>query len=187
MRGFFAIPCLLLIGSCAYSADPVQALRFEGVWKLNGPDPAHSRLEFQVNGDSISATLYHPNPLSLSDIQIQGDRFTASYLDEFAARRVLTGQLRGSRLELSFGSRDSSGPVMYSGSRIAPSEIQAVHHQVGGTLNTSGKSGSVELNLHGHTIVLSGGVDGNCVSGSVGSDGKGVSMNGCLSVSKAQP
>jgi hypothetical protein len=30
-------------------------------------------------------------------------------------------------------------------------------------------------------------MEGNCVSGSFGADGKGASMNGCLSVSKHAP
>jgi hypothetical protein len=187
MRRFFALSCLLFIGACAYASEPVQALRFEGVWKLNGPDPAKSKLEFQVNGDVISATYFHPYPSALSDIQIDGDRFTASYLDDFAARRVLTGQLRGSRLELSFAPQEGRAPVTYSGSRIAPSPAQGVHHQMGGSFNTSGKGGSGEFVLNGHTIVFSGGIEGNCASGSVGADGKGASMNGCLSISKSKP
>ncbi|MGI8743487.1 MAG: hypothetical protein ACR2NN_13140 [Bryobacteraceae bacterium] len=187
MRWFFAAPSLLLICGFVCAAEPVQALRFEGLWKLNGPDPARSKLDFQVNGDAITATYYHPYPSALSDIQIDGDRFTASYLDEFASRRTVTGQLKGSRLELTLGPLDSRDSVSYSGSRIAPQQARGMRQQVGGSFNTSGKSASGEFVLNGHSIVFSGGMEGNCVSGSVGADGKGASMNGCLSISKSKP
>lgn len=187
MRGFFAASCLILAGSFLCSAEPVQALRFEGLWKLNGPDPVRSKLDFQVNGESVTATFYHPYPSALSDIQIDGDRFTASYFDEFASRRILTGRLKGARLEVSLGPVEGRDRAIYSGSRIAPEQAQGMRHQMGGSFNTAGKGASGEFNMNGHTIVFSGGVEGNCVSGSVGADGKGASMNGCLSVSKSKP
>lgn len=183
----FLIPCLFFLGALACLGQPVQALRFEGVWKLNGPGPVPSRLEFQVNGDSISATYYHPYPSDLSDIQIGGDQFTASYLDEFASRRALTGRLRGSTLELALAPVEGGAPVVLAGTRIAPNHARGVNQRVGGSFNKSGKSANGEFTFNGHNVVFSGGMEGNCVSGSFGADGKGASMNGCLSVSTHKP
>ncbi len=187
MSRFLAAHCILLMSPVLWSGEPVQAYRFEGVWKLNGPDPQRSKLEFQVNGDSISATYFHPYPSALSDIQIEGDRFNASYLDEFAAKRSITGQLKGSTLELALAPAEGRDPVIYSGTRIPPNPASGTRHQVGGSFNKSGKSASGEFNVNGHNIVFSGGMEGSCVSGSVGADGKGVAMNGCLSVSTHKP
>src|ERR1700760_1810668 len=95
--GFWASGVLLV--TCL--AQPIDALRFEGSWKLTGPDNLRNcKLEFQVTGDAYTATYYHPFPTALSDIQIQGDSFTAWYLDDYGSRVNLTAQLRGSALEL---------------------------------------------------------------------------------------
>lgn len=188
MRWIFVSSCALLFSGFLCSAEPVQALRFEGLWKLNSPDAVTSRLEFQVNGDNVDATYYHPFPSALSDIRIAGDQFTATYLDEFASTRILTARLRGTTLELIVEPRDGQRPVMYAGSRIAPGPARAgTHQRVGGSFNTSGKSANGEFVFNGHQVVFAGGMEGNCVSGSVGADGKGASMNGCLSVSKSRP
>src|ERR1051326_2934446 len=79
---WFLLPLSLLASSFICTAEPIHALRFEGLWKLNSPDPRF-KLEFQVNGETITATYYHPFPSALSDIHIQGDSFSAWYLDEY--------------------------------------------------------------------------------------------------------
>ena len=187
MRWILLAPATLLF-SGLMSGEPVQALRFEGLWKLNGPDALKSRLEFVVSGENIDATYFHPFPSTLSDIRIQGDQFTATYLDEFASTRALTARLRGATLELIVEPRDGQHPVMYAGSRIPPDPARAgTHQRVGGSFNTSGKSANGEFVFNGHSVVFSGGMEGNCASGSVGADGKGASINGCVSVSKSRP
>ena len=188
MRWIFLAPCALLFSGLVCSGEPVQALRFEGMWKLNGPDARISRLEFVVSGENIDATYFHPFPSTLSDIRIQGDQFTATFLDEFASARTLTARLRGALLELIVEPRDGQRPGMYAGSRIPPDPARAgVHQRVGGSFNKDGKSANGEFVFNGHTVVFSGGVEGNCASGSVGADGRGASMNGCISVSKSRP
>ncbi len=187
MRWTHLAGCALLFSSFLCSGEPVQALRFEGMWKLNGPEALKSRLEFQVNGENIDATYFHPFPSTLSDIQIQGDQFTATYLDEFASTRTVTARLRGATLELIVEPRDGQRPILYAGSRIPPDPARGTHQRVGGSFNTSGKSANGEFVFNGHTVVFSGGMEGNCVSGSFGADGKGASMNGCLAISKSKP
>ena len=176
---------ILLAGGFICVGQPIQALRFEGLWKLNGP--TQSKLDFQVNGDTITATYYHPQPSTLSDVQIEGDRFSAWYLDEFASRVNMIGQLEGSSLRLIVEPPGGRAPVNFSASRIAPDQYRGAPRRVSGSLNTSGKSANGEFNFGGHNVVFSGGMEGNCVSGSFGADGKGASMNGCLSVSKHTP
>jgi hypothetical protein len=84
--------------------------------------------------------------------------------------------------------RDGQRPLVYAGSRIPPGPARTgTHQRVGGSFNTSGKSANGEFVFNRHTVVFSGGMEGNCVSGSVGADGKGASMNGCLSVAKSKP
>src|SRR5205823_3822190 len=114
MRCLFLAACLLLVSGVASPGEPIPALRFEGLWKLNGPDSFKPKLEFQVAGDSISATYYHPFPSALYDIQIEGDRFTAWYLDEFGSTVNLTAQLRGSELQLALAP-EGRPPLIYSG------------------------------------------------------------------------
>lgn len=186
MRRIVAAACLIVAGVGACAAQPVAALRFEGLWKLNGPDPRW-KLDFEVNGDAVSATYYHPFASALSDIQIDGDRFTATYLDEFASRRMLWGQLRGSRLEVTAGGGEGREAATYIGARIAPQQAPGMRHQAGGSFSSSGKSASGEFTFNGHAVVFAGGLEGNCVSASVGADGKGTSVNGCLSISKSKP
>jgi hypothetical protein len=188
MRCLVSASGVLFFSGFLCFGEPVQALRFEGLWNLNGPDALKPKLDFQVNGENIDATYYHPFPSTLSDIQIQGDQFTATYLDEFASSRTLTARLRGNTLEVAVEPRDGQRPLVYAGSRIPPGPARTgTHQRVGGSFNTSGKSANGEFVFNRHTVVFSGGMEGNCVSGSVGADGKGASMNGCLSVSKSKP
>src|SRR5258708_1109886 len=143
MRCLFVSACVLLAGGLICAGQPIQALRFEGLWKLNGPN--QNKLEFQVNADIITATYYHPHPSALSDIQIEGDRFTASYLDEFASRITVIGQLEGSGLKLTLEPQDGRTPMAYSGVRIAPEQARGTQHRVSGNLNTGPKSASGEF------------------------------------------
>lgn len=185
MSRFLASACVILFSSWICLGQPIQALRFEGVWKLNGPN--QNKLDFQVNGETITATYFHPYPSALSDVQIAGDRFTAWYLDEFASKVTVIGQLEGSTLKLIVEPPGGRAPVTFAGSRIAPDQSRATSHRASGSFNKSGKSANGEFTMGDHSVVFSGSVEGNCVSGSVGADGKGASMNGCLSVSKHTP
>lgn len=166
-------------------AQPLQALRFEGLWKLNGPN--QNKLDFRVNGEIINATYYHPFPSVLSDVQIEGDRFSAWYLDEFASKVTLVGQLEGSTLKLVVDPPGGRAPVIFTGSRIASEPSRGTPHRVSGSFNKSGKSANGEFSVGGHSVVFSGAIEGTCIAGSVGADEKGASMNGCLSVSKHAP
>ena len=125
MRWLVITSGLLLVSSLTCLGEPIHALRFEGVWKLDGADP-RAKLEFQVNGETITATYFHPFPSVLSDIHIEGDSFTAWYLDEFGSRVNLTAQLRGSELQLALAP-DGRPPRILSGSRIAPQPSRATH------------------------------------------------------------
>jgi hypothetical protein len=185
MKRLFASVCVLLASGFICAAQPIQALRFEGLWKLNGPN--QNKLDFQVNGETITATYYHPYPSALSDVQIEGDRFSAWYLDEFASKVVLIGQLEGSALKLIVEPPGGRAPVTFSGSRIAPEQSGGTPHRFSGSLNKSGNATNGEFTVFGHSIVFSGAKDGNCFSGSFGADGKGASMSGCLSVSNHTP
>ena len=175
----------LLLMTCL--AQPLDALRFEGLWKLDGPNTVKSpKLEFQVNGDSYTATYYHPFPSALSDIHIEGDSFTAWYLDDFGSRVNLTARLRGTEIEIALAP-EGRPPLLLSGVRVAPEPYRRETQQrVSGTFNKSDKGASGEFVAGGHSFVFSGYVDGNCVSGSVGKDGKGVAVNGCVSVSRTK-
>src|SRR5438270_2284059 len=170
MKRLFASVCVFLASGLIGAAQPVQALRFEGLWKLNGPN--QNKLDFQVNGDTINATYYHPYPSPLSDVQINGDRFSAWYLDEFASRVTLVGQLEGSLLKLIVDPPGGRAPVTFAGSRIAPEQARETPHRFSGSLNKSGNSTNGEFTLFGHSVVFSGAKDGNCVSGSLGADRK---------------
>jgi|SRR5579884_1732235 len=177
---------LLLISAAVFSlscvGEPTYALRFEGLWKLQGSVPAGSKLDFQVNGETITATYYHPLASVLSDIHIEGDRFTAWYLDEFGSRVNMTAQLRGSELQIAVAP-EGRPPVILSGARTAPEPSRVKNHPFSGSFSKSDKGASGEFSAGGHTFVFSGGVEGNCVVGSVGKDGHGVSINGCVAIS----
>jgi len=180
MRSLVITSGLLLV-TCL--AQPIDALRFEGSWKLAGPDNMRNcKLEFQVTGDAYTATYYHPFPTALSDIHIQGDSFTASYIDDFGSRVNLTAQLRGSELQIALAP-EGRPPLIFSGSRVAPDPTAPRTHQASGTVMKAGKNGSAQFVVGGHTYAFSGGVDGNCFNASVGKDGKGVSFSGCGTVS----
>lgn len=185
MKRLFASVCILLGGGLICAAQPIQALRFEGLWKLNGPN--QNKLEFQVNGEAITATYYHPYPSALSDIQITGDRFSAWYLDEFASRVTLVGQLEGAGLNLMVEPPGGRAPVTFMGSRIAPEHAGGPPHRFSGSLNKTGKTTSGEVNAFGHSVVFSGAKDGNCFAGSFGADGKGASISTCVSVQTHTP
>jgi|ERR1051326_3208577 hypothetical protein len=185
MRWLVITSCLLLVSSVTGLGEPIHALRFEGLWKLDGPDPLKSKLEFQVTGETITATFYHPFPSALSDIHIEGDSFTAWFLDEFGSRVNLTAQLKGSQLQLALAP-EGRPPQILSGSRIAPEPSKGTHQTFSGSFSKSDKGASGEFSAGSHTFVFSGGIEGNCVSGSVGKDGKGVAVNGCVSISKTK-
>ena len=185
MRWLVITSCLLLVSGFTCIGEPVHALRFEGLWKLNGPDPLKSKLEFQVAGENIAATYYHPFPSVLSDIQIEGDSFSAWYLDEFGSRVNLTAQLKGTELQLALAPQGR--PIrIYSGSRVAPEPYRPANQSYSGTFSKSDKGASGEFRAGDHTYVFSAGIEGNCVTGSVGKDGKGVAINGCVAVSKTK-
>src|SRR6202011_4773162 len=133
MRRLFGSAFIILAGGFICVGQPIQALRFEGLWKLNGPN--QSKLDFQVSGDTITATYYHPQPSTLSDVQIEGDRFSAWYLDEFASKVTLIGQLEGSSLKLIVDPPGGRAPVTYLGSRIAPEQSGGPSHRFSGSLN----------------------------------------------------
>jgi len=182
--------CALLLGvliaatatTLTCVGEPIYALRFEGLWKLEGSVPAGSKLDFQVNGETISAAYYHPFPSVLSDIRIQGDSFTAWYLDEYGSRVNLTAQLRGSELQIALAP-EGRPPIILSGTRTAPEPSKVKNHPFSGSFSKSDKGASGEFSAGGHTFVFSGAIEGNCVVGSVGKDGKGVSINGCIAIS----
>ena len=181
MRWLTITSALILASSAACIGEPIYALRFEGLWKLSGTSPAAARLDFKVSGETITATYYHPLASALSDIHIEGDSFTAWYLDEFGSRVNLTAQLRGTELQLALAP-PGRPPIILSGSRIAPEPSRVSQQHVSGSFSKSDKSASGEFTAGDHTYVFSGGIDGNCVSGSVGKDGKGVAVNGCVSI-----
>src|SRR5437764_10267964 len=132
MRSLFVSTFVLLASGFVCTGQPIQALRFEGLWKLTGP--TQSRLDFQVNGEIITATYYHPQPSTLSDVQIEGDRFTAWYLDEFASKVTMVGQLEGSTLKLMVEPPGGRAPVTYMAARIAPEQARATPRRVSGSL-----------------------------------------------------
>lgn len=185
MRWLLIIPEFLLLGCLTCLAEPIHALRFEGFWKLTGLEPVAAKLDFQVAHETITAIYYHPYPSTLSDIHIEGDTFTAWYLDDFGSRVNLTAQLRGSELQLALAP-EGRPPLILSGSRIAPEPSKMTRKTVSGTFSKSDHGASGEFTAGDHTFVFSGGIEGNCVSGSVGKDGKGVSVNGCIAVSKTK-
>jgi hypothetical protein len=185
MRWLVITSGLLLVSSFTCMGEPIHALRFEGLWKLDGPGAVNSKLEFQVTGETFTASFYHPFPSVLSDIHIEGDSFTAWYLDEFGSRVNLTAQLRGSELQLALAPVGRP-PRILSGARIAPEPARGTHQTFSGSFSKSDKGASGEFNAGNHTYVFSGGIEGNCVSGSVGKDGKGVAVNGCVAISKTK-
>lgn len=192
MRRLLFIPCLVVASGIASLAQPIPALKFEGLWVLDGPDAVKPKLEFQVNGDDISATYHHPFPSVLSDIRIEGDRFTAWYLDDFGSRVGLTAQLKGSELQLAVAPVGRP-PLIYSGARTAPEPSRGTHQRFSGSVNKTPISGSFnktpkgasgEFTAGDHSFVFSAGIDGPCVNVSAGKDGKGASINGCVSVQR---
>ena len=185
MRWLVFTSCLLLT-SITCIAEPIHALRFEGNWKLDGPDPARSRIDFRVNGERIAATFYHPAPSALSDIHIDGDTFTAWYLDEFGSRVGLTAQLKGSELRVAI-TPDGRPLRMYSGARVAPEPgMKASNQKYSGSFHKTEGGGTGEITAGDHTYVFSGTKEGNCVNVSAGKDGNGVAFNTCVSVSKTK-
>lgn len=185
MRWLFVTSGILFLTSVTGLAEPVYALRFEGLWKLSGSNSFTAKLDFQVKGESITANYYHPLPSALSDLHIQGDSFTAWYLDEFGSRVNLTGQLKGSELQLALAP-EGRPPLILSGVRTAPDPVKGTQQRVSGSFSKSDKGASGEFTAGDHTFVFSGGIEGNCVSASVGKDGKGVAINGCVTVSKTK-
>ena len=185
MNRVLASACLLFGSGLICSAQPIQALRFEGLWKLTGPTA--NKLDFQVTGETITATYYHPYPSTVSDIQLQGNRFSAWYLDEFASRVHIIGELEGTTLNLIVEPPGGRAPVTFAGSRIAPEHSGGTPHRFSGSVNKYGKTTTADFTLFGHSFAFSGSKDGNCFSGSFGADGKGASMSGCLAVSKPTP
>lgn len=183
MRRLFLTPCLLLASGVACLAQPIPALKFEGLWKLDGPDAVKPKLEFQVNGDSIAATYYHPFPSVLSDIQIQGDQFTAWYLDGFGSRVALTAQLRGNELQVAVAPVGRP-PLIFTGARTAPEPSRGTQQRFGGTFNKTPNGASGEFKAGDHTYGFSAGVEGNCVAVSAGKDGKGAAVNTCVTIQR---
>jgi len=183
MRRLFLTPCLLLASGVACLAQPIPALKFEGLWKLDGPDALKPKLEFQVNGDNVAATYYHPFPSVLSDIHIEGDQFTAWYLDSFGSRVALTAQLRGNELQVALAPVGRP-PLIYSGVRTAPEPSRGTQQRFGGTFNKSAKGASGEFTAGDHSYVFSAGVEGNCVAVSAGKDGKGAAVNTCVTIQR---
>lgn len=182
MRWLVIFSCLATMCAVSSVAQPVEALRFEGMWKLNGPT-RNSRLEFQVSADDYTATYFHPFASVLYDLRIHGDSFTAWYIDDYGSHVNLTAQLRGTELQLALAP-EGRPPILLSGVRTAPEQVRSTTTQrVSGSFSKTGKSASGEVTAGGHTFVFSGGVEGTCVSGSVGKDGKGVSVHGCASIS----
>src|SRR5437588_11138954 len=126
MNRLFVSVCLISACGILCLGQPVQALRFEGLWKLTGP--IQNKLDFQVNGETITATYYHPYPSALSDVQIDGDRLSAWYLDEFASKVTIIGQLEGSVRKLIVNPPGGRAPVTFAGSRIAPEQPGGPSH-----------------------------------------------------------
>ena len=118
--------------------------------------------------------LYRTSSLRATDL--------AWYLDEFGSKVNVTAQLKGSELRVRpLGSRwppaaDLLRRPHRSGSFRRPPQ------RYSGTFSKSGRTASGEFIAGDHVYVFSGGIEGNCVKGSYGKDGKGVSIDGCVSV-----